>query len=171
MLRRNLPGVPGKPRIFYMKKEITPFRVKQADLNHVRKTMQELKRFCNLKKIPMFICVAVENGDDGTKYENEAVLASTGYTLEENRIASLLLMTNGFDVELPPEIRRDVEELQGYLSMIRTAEDGSVRFPSAGKTLAEDRIVRAAGVAERGDRVAVPHSHGKGDPYQGLEDC
>lgn len=77
--------------------------------------IQQLKTVCNINRLPMFISVAVENQPNKTVYRNDAVLASTGVHLEDNRIADILLSMNGLKADYPEYIKKDLRELQEYL--------------------------------------------------------
>lgn len=77
--------------------------------------IQQMKSICNLERMPMFISVAVENQPDKTIYCNDAVLASTGIRLEDNRIADIMLSLNGLETDYPDYIKKDLRELEEYM--------------------------------------------------------
>ena len=154
-------------RIFFMKKTITPFRVSPDDMHQVKQMVKSLKEFCNLKKIPMFVTIATANSSEGTSYFSDAVLASTGYTIKENRVAALLLELNEFQTDLPPKIKKHMAELQAYLDRVRMDGDGNGLLSTSGRVLEEDRILDGLGISVRGDVVRLPVPE-NGDPNHDL---
>ena len=81
--------------------------------------IQNLQLICNMEKMPMFVSVAVKNNKDGTQYRNNVVYASAGITLKEKRIGELLLLLNGFEIDLPDDIKRCMAQLEDYLTTVQ----------------------------------------------------
>lgn len=88
--------------------------------------IHELKRVCNLEKMPMFVTVAVKDNGSETEYKNEMVLASSGRHLADNRIASILLKLNGFELDLPDYILKDIKEINEFLDRTSIKNEDSV---------------------------------------------
>ena len=77
--------------------------------------LSQIKTICNAEKMPMFISVAVVNSEKETVYANDAVLASTGVRLSDNRIADVLLSLNGLVVDYPEYIKTNLRELEEFI--------------------------------------------------------
>lgn len=117
----------------------TDYYDKRAIYNkEIKKIIKDLKLACNIEKMPMFVTVAVKNDKDTTDYESDMILASTGVSLTENQITKLLLSLNGFNIEPPDYIKKDIKELEDYLNMISFKR--SKKNSKAGIKLTSDHI-------------------------------
>ena len=75
------------------------------------KRIKELKQFCTLEGIPMFITFALENTDEGTAYLSDMINPDLiNVDLKDNKINEMVKVLNGFDVvpkNTPLEIDMD----------------------------------------------------------------
>ncbi len=65
--------------------------------NEVAPLLQELKRVCNINRIPMFVCVATKNTPEGATYKSDILSpAQFDLKLKENYFSDFLNILNGF---------------------------------------------------------------------------
>lgn len=65
----------------------------------VQDKMKELMEVCQIYRLPMYACVAVDNSGDTTEYESNVYNpASHNIQLKDDRIRKHLLIADGFDV-------------------------------------------------------------------------
>lgn len=93
--------------------EITEFTLTEEQKYIVEMHLKALLKVCQQYQIPMFAAIAVENGNDGTKYNNiiYGAMAHNLY-LADDHIERHALVANGFRV-VPPrdEITFDMSDL------------------------------------------------------------
>ena len=53
------------------------FNKKDVYTDKIEPLINQLKKACNLEKMPMFITVAVQNGPKGTEYKSDMILSSS----------------------------------------------------------------------------------------------
>lgn len=119
----------------------------------------ELKTVCSAEKMPMFVSVAVSNSENETHYENDAVLASTGVRLTDNRIADVMLSMNGLIVDYPDYIKEDLRELEEFVE--RTSLKAKEVLESEqdyldGVELTEDQFKDFQKILIGGHKAALP---------------
>lgn len=96
--------------------------------NDILPHITAIKDICKVNRIPMFISVAVANDKAGTTYENECELAYTQRRLSDNRIVKMLRALNGFNYDLPDDVRSAVYKVLNYCDSVE---------PSKGSTFGE----------------------------------
>lgn len=120
--------------------------------------LQQLKTICNIERMPMFISVAVENQPGKTVYRNDAVLASTGVRLEDNRIADILLSMNGLVTDYPEYIKKDIRELEEFVERTKAfakEKQESERDFLDGMELTEDQFVAFQRIVMGGTKTTL----------------
>ena len=120
--------------------------------------IQQLKTICNIERMPMFISVAVENQPGKTVYRNDAVLASTGVYLEDNRIGDIMLSMNGLVTEYPDYIKKDLRELEEFVERTNALAKEKVKSGEDfldGMELTEDQFVAFQRIVMGGTKTAL----------------
>lgn len=65
--------------------------------NEVAPIIAELKRVCNINRIPMFVCVAPKNTPDGATFKSDVLSpAQFDLKLKENYFSDFINVLNGF---------------------------------------------------------------------------
>lgn len=78
--------------------------------NHVDALLSELERYCYAEKFPMIACVAIGKGKSEKDFMTRMIsCAVVGKKLEDDRIASMACMFNGFKA-VPPFEMTEIEE-------------------------------------------------------------
>ena len=68
----------------------------------IQEKIQEILRICNKEQIPIFISVAVKNGEKGTKYINDMYASATNDVfLKDDYFPNYINVSNGFRT-IPP---------------------------------------------------------------------
>lgn len=92
---------------------ISEFSLNENERELLEEKMKELLRVCQILKIPMFACAAIENNKEGTVYNNITYggLAHNVY-LTDDQIQRHILVSNKFRV-VPPrdEFTLDMTEV------------------------------------------------------------
>lgn len=130
---------------FYSKKDVYTEKIEPLIL--------ELKNICNSERMPMFVSVATDNQPEGTTYASEVVLASTGTALTDNRIASILLSLNGFEIDYPDYIKKNIREIEEFVERTKSALPTAPIFETE---LTDDKIVGFQQVVMGGCKTSIP---------------
>ena len=131
------------------------FNKKDVYTDKIEPLINQLKKACNLEKMPTFITVAVQNGPKGTEYKSDMILSSSDIKLTDNRISSILLKINGFEDKFPAHINKDIQELQEYLDRITIETSGDNKSIRPDFELKDSRIPDLYRIIE-GGTTAVP---------------
>lgn len=70
---------------------------------------------CMSYNIPMYATFAVTNSDAGTVYQSHLYHSTVGTELKEDLFNTLLLSINGFEDDLPEDIKTHIRSIQQYL--------------------------------------------------------
>ncbi len=138
-------------KIYYEKKKVFEEKIQPL--------LFQLKTICNAEKMPMFISVAVENSPSGTLYANDAVLASTGVRLEDNRIADIMLSMNGLVTDYPDYIKKDLRELEEFIQRSKERTDSLKESPLGyidDAELTEDQFPAFQKIILGGQKAVLP---------------
>lgn len=126
---------------------------KEFPSEELKDLISQLKTFCICNKIPMFISFAVENTESGTVYLNDCVFASLERNLTDNRIAKLLMLTNGASLEYPPYIKKSISDLTEYLEKTDLVR----KHDALDITLSDDKLHSMMRVGEGLMTTSVPN--------------
>lgn len=132
---------------FYSKKEVYEEKIEPI--------IRELKNVCNSERMPMFVSVATENSIEGTTYASDVVLASTGTALTDNRISSILLSLNGFEIDYPDYIKKNIREIEEFVERTKSALPTA---PILETELTDDKIVGFQQIVLGGSKATIPDS-------------
>lgn len=110
--------------------------------------VEKLYGKCAENKLPFFVAVCVANDAEKTEYEYEALLAALRLDLNDNKIAKLLFSFNGFDINLPDEVKMALETIRRYADRLKGKE-------TVGVGLTEDQIDQFLRVIH-GAEVTIP---------------
>ena len=132
---------------FYNKKEVYEEKIEPI--------IRELKNVCNSERMPMFVSVATENSVEGTTYASDVVLASTGTALTDNRISSILLSLNGFEIDYPDYIKKNIREIEEFVERTKSALPTA---PILETELTDDKIVGFQQIVLGGSKATIPDS-------------
>lgn len=102
-----------------MSEKITKYDYKNAfKEDGIDEHIQEIFKYCKLKKIPFFASFAISNSDEGTEYDNYTVSAGLeDINLKEDKIRKHILLYRGFDVAPIGAMNIDHDEdLDSYLN-------------------------------------------------------
>lgn len=102
-----------------MGEKYTKYNYKKAfEDDGINDHIQEILKYCKLKKIPFFASFAIANGDDGTEYDNYSVSAGLeDINLKDDKISKHVLLYRGFDLSPIGAVKIDHdEELDSYLN-------------------------------------------------------
>ena len=130
---------------FYSKKDVYEDKIEPI--------IRELKSVCNTERMPMFVSVVTENQPEGTTYASEVVLASTGTALTDNRIASILLSLNEFEIDYPDYIKKNIREIEEFVERTKSALPTA---PILETELTDDKIVGFQQIVMGGYKASMP---------------
>lgn len=113
--------------------------------NEIMELTSKLKAACNRARIPMFLCIAIQNTETETEYINDCVLASTELSNKGSRISKLLLACNGAETKIPAGVQENIRELTEYLDRLERKE---INDSVANVKLCDDRIVNYLAIGD-----------------------
>lgn len=91
----------------------------EEELRHdILPIIRDLKLACYRHGMPMFVSVAYTNAPKKTEYYNDMLLSMVDADLSDDRISTMLLSLNRFDIEPPEYIRKAMSDIREYLDRL-----------------------------------------------------
>lgn len=98
-----------------IKRNITNYTLSKDAINEIDTKLRDLLEVCQIYHAPMFASVAIENSDEGTKYNNVTYSAQAHQiSLKDDHIRKCILVADGFEAVPEREaVSFDMEEVFG----------------------------------------------------------